>query len=264
MNRHLRIGAAVLTAVVLAAAVLDIGGLRSRLLGGAAGPAFRSLAVLPVANLSGDPAQEYFTDGMTDALIADLSKISSLRITNRMSVMQYKNAKKPLLDYIERGGTLVIQYNVASGVLALVAAKVGATHVVAVDISPRAVENTRLNCRLLEFQDVVAVPDAGDLFEPVGDERFDLVVFNPPWMQGRAVTLYDTEGDIVASLSEYWIPPAKFVQYNIFQALGIDLEMHTSIEVHVVSGGPVAGYASEIDNRTQDPILVPAVVPASP
>ena len=54
------------------------------------------------------------------------------------------------------------------------------------------------------------------------------------------------------------------MQYNIFQALGIDEEMHASIEVHVVSGGPVAVYASEIDNRTQDPILVPAVVPASP
>jgi PKD repeat protein len=79
-----------------------------------------------------------------------------------------------------------------------------------------------------------------------------------------SVTLYDTEGDIVASLSDYWIPPAKFVQYNIFQALGIDEEMHASIEVHVVSGGPVAVYASEIDNRTQDPILVPAVVAASP
>jgi len=63
---------------------------------------------------------------------------------------------------------------------------------------------------------------------------------------------------------EYWIPPGKFVQHNIFQALGLDdQEIHASIEVHVVSGGPVAVYASEIDNRTQDPILVPAMTPES-
>ncbi len=80
-----------------------------------------------------------------------------------------------------------------------------------------------------------------------------------------ALTLYDPAGEVIAFLPEYWIPPSKFVQYNIFEALGIgDMEVHASIELHVVSGGPVAVYASEIDNRTQDPILVPAVVAASP
>jgi len=79
-----------------------------------------------------------------------------------------------------------------------------------------------------------------------------------------SVTLYDTEGGIAAYLPEHWIPPGKFVQHNIFQALGLDdQEIHASIEVHVVSGGPVAVYASEIDNRTQDPILVPAMTPES-
>jgi eukaryotic-like serine/threonine-protein kinase len=56
----------------------------------------RSLAVLPLDNLSGDPEQEYFADGMTDQLTADLSSISTLRVISRTSVMQYKRARKPL------------------------------------------------------------------------------------------------------------------------------------------------------------------------
>jgi len=52
--------------------------------------------VLPLANLSGDPEQDYFSDGMTDALIAELGQIGSLRVISRTSVMQYKGAKRPL------------------------------------------------------------------------------------------------------------------------------------------------------------------------
>jgi TolB-like protein/predicted Ser/Thr protein kinase len=88
--------ATALVIIVAVLAALDVGGLRGRLLGGAAAPQFRSLAVLPVANLSGDPQQEYFTDGMTDALITDLSKIGALKVISRTSVMQYKGVKKPL------------------------------------------------------------------------------------------------------------------------------------------------------------------------
>ncbi len=55
-----------------------------------------TLAVLPLANLSGDPEQDYFADGMTEALIADLAKIGALRVISRTSAMQYKGAKKPL------------------------------------------------------------------------------------------------------------------------------------------------------------------------
>ena len=57
-----------------------------------------SLAVLPLANLSGDPTQDYFADGMTEALIAGLAKVRALRVTSRTSVMQYKGTRKPLLD----------------------------------------------------------------------------------------------------------------------------------------------------------------------
>jgi TolB-like protein/DNA-binding winged helix-turn-helix (wHTH) protein/Flp pilus assembly protein TadD len=56
----------------------------------------RSLAVLPLENLSGDASQEYFADGMTDELIATLGHISALRVISRTSVMPYKRARKPL------------------------------------------------------------------------------------------------------------------------------------------------------------------------
>src|SRR5262245_22475973 len=59
-------------------------------------PQIKSLAVLPLENLSGDPAQEYLADGMTDALIGDLAKIGALRVISRTSAMRYKGAKKPL------------------------------------------------------------------------------------------------------------------------------------------------------------------------
>jgi non-specific serine/threonine protein kinase len=55
-----------------------------------------ALAVLPLTNLSGDPAQEYFADGMTEALITDLAKIGALRVISRTSVMQFKGARMPL------------------------------------------------------------------------------------------------------------------------------------------------------------------------
>jgi len=56
----------------------------------------RSLAVLPLANLSDDPAQEFFAEGMTDELINRLMKIETLRVCSRTSAMAYKGVKKPL------------------------------------------------------------------------------------------------------------------------------------------------------------------------
>ncbi|MFN2513828.1 MAG: tetratricopeptide repeat protein, partial [Pyrinomonadaceae bacterium] len=56
----------------------------------------KSLAVLPLENLSGDTSQDYFADGMTESLITHLAKFSALRVISRPSVMQYKGARKPL------------------------------------------------------------------------------------------------------------------------------------------------------------------------
>ena len=58
----------------------------------------RSLAVLPLDNLSGDPEQDYFADGMTEALITQLTKISALRVSSRTSVMRFKGTRKPVDD----------------------------------------------------------------------------------------------------------------------------------------------------------------------
>jgi len=58
------------------------------------GSAIRSLAVLPLENLSGDPAQDYFADGMTEILITELGKISALRVISRQSMIGYKGTKK--------------------------------------------------------------------------------------------------------------------------------------------------------------------------
>ena len=59
-------------------------------------PEIKSLAVLPLQNLSGDPAQEYFADGMTETLISSLAQISALRVISRTSVMSFKGTQKPL------------------------------------------------------------------------------------------------------------------------------------------------------------------------
>lgn len=75
---------------------LDIGGVRQRWLFRASLPVIHSLAVLPLVNLSNDPNQEYFSDGMTDALITDLAQFSSLKVISRTSSMQYKQTKKSL------------------------------------------------------------------------------------------------------------------------------------------------------------------------
>jgi TolB-like protein/DNA-binding winged helix-turn-helix (wHTH) protein/Tfp pilus assembly protein PilF len=80
-------------ALVLSLSMLAIKLFRSR---GHAPAEIRSLAVLPLENLSADASQSYFADGMTDELITDLAQISALRVISRTSVMVYKGARKPL------------------------------------------------------------------------------------------------------------------------------------------------------------------------
>jgi len=77
---------------------LNVGGWRDRLTGHPLPAQIRSLAVLPFANLSGDPEQDYVADGMTDALITDLSQIHTLRVISRTSVLRYQASRKPLVE----------------------------------------------------------------------------------------------------------------------------------------------------------------------
>src|SRR5271156_2936280 len=58
----------------------------------------RSIAVLPLENLSGNPAQEYFPDGMTDELITELARTQGLRVISKTSVMQYKGVHRPMKE----------------------------------------------------------------------------------------------------------------------------------------------------------------------
>ncbi len=76
--------------------VSNVGGWRERLRGRASPEAIRSLAVLPLENLSHDGEQDYLADGMTEELITELSKISALRVISRTSVMRFKGTHQPL------------------------------------------------------------------------------------------------------------------------------------------------------------------------
>ena len=71
---------------------------------GTAAPVIQAVAVLPLQNLSGDPEQEYFADGMTEALITDLAKIGALKVISRSSAMRFKRTKEPLADIARQLG----------------------------------------------------------------------------------------------------------------------------------------------------------------
>ena len=71
---------------------------------GGAPPSIRSLAVLPLENLSGQKDQEYFTLGMTEAVISQLAKIASLSVVSRTSVMQYTGVRMPMAEIASKLG----------------------------------------------------------------------------------------------------------------------------------------------------------------
>jgi TolB-like protein/DNA-binding winged helix-turn-helix (wHTH) protein/Tfp pilus assembly protein PilF len=100
-RRRIALTAGALVALLVALLGLSVAGLRERAMkaiGVLREPPLRiqSIAVLPLENLSHDPEQEYFADGMTEALITDLGKISALRVISRTSVMHYKRTVKTL------------------------------------------------------------------------------------------------------------------------------------------------------------------------
>jgi methylase of polypeptide subunit release factors len=90
----------------------------------------------------------------------------------------------------DAAGAHVLDMGTGSGVLALVAAQAGA-QVVATDNSLHAVQNAKLNVERLGLGDQVEVRGPADLFDSVAGERFDVVIFNAPWVYGKPKTLYD-------------------------------------------------------------------------
>ena len=96
-RRPWRLAGAVAAAVLLVIGVFVVGRGRLRALEpGSSSTPLRAIAVLPLRNLSGDTAQEYFADGITDAVTTDLAQIENLQVISVTSAMQYKGAKKPL------------------------------------------------------------------------------------------------------------------------------------------------------------------------
>jgi TolB-like protein/Tfp pilus assembly protein PilF/predicted Ser/Thr protein kinase len=96
LQKRLALGAGALLAAVAALLAWNVAGLRERMLGRATAPRIESLAVLPLENLSRDPEQDYFADGMTDELITGLAKVGHLRVISRTSVMRYKTTTEPV------------------------------------------------------------------------------------------------------------------------------------------------------------------------
>ncbi|MGH9601497.1 MAG: tetratricopeptide repeat protein [Terriglobales bacterium] len=94
-GRRLLLPSLAVTTLLVALLGFNVGGIRDRVWPKGPAPPIRAIAVLPLENLSGDPNQDYFADGMTDALITDLAKIGSLRVISRTSVMRYKGTTTP-------------------------------------------------------------------------------------------------------------------------------------------------------------------------
>ncbi|MCU1318390.1 MAG: hypothetical protein JWN63_3712 [Candidatus Acidoferrum typicum] len=91
---HARAAALVALALALAAGLIWMGRERTTIQSASASRGIRSLAVLPLQNFSGNPEQDYLSDGMTEALIARLSAIHGLRVISRTSAMQFKGTRK--------------------------------------------------------------------------------------------------------------------------------------------------------------------------
>lgn len=96
--RHPRSVAITVTAIVVLLGGLLITGYGRWKSRGFVARQITSIAVLPLANLSADPSQEYFSDGMTDAIISELSRATALKVISRTSVMRYKNTNKPVSE----------------------------------------------------------------------------------------------------------------------------------------------------------------------
>jgi TolB-like protein/DNA-binding winged helix-turn-helix (wHTH) protein/Tfp pilus assembly protein PilF len=97
---------ATLVLLLIAAGVFgfNIAGLRDRVFAKSKIGPIHSIAVLPLANLSGDPSEDYYADGMTDEVITALAQNPALRIVSRTSTMQFKGVNKPLREIAQALG----------------------------------------------------------------------------------------------------------------------------------------------------------------
>ncbi len=102
LPRALVTAGVVIVAILVAASYLYLGRTKP------AAPPIASLMVLPLANLSGDANQEYFSDGMTNALITGLAQLGSIKVISRTSIMRYKKTDKSLPEgTVQRSGDRV-------------------------------------------------------------------------------------------------------------------------------------------------------------
>jgi len=89
-----RVWAAALVVLLIGVSIIGLNRLREKIGSNTTAAGVQSLAVLPLENATGDASQDYFASGITDALIAGISKVQVLRVMSRQAVMKYKNSGK--------------------------------------------------------------------------------------------------------------------------------------------------------------------------
>ena len=93
-RHHFTVSNTALATVAAVAIIAAVWGWKDRVVGGFTEHPIRSIAVLPLANLMGDPDQDYFVEGMHDAIISNLARLSALKVISRTSAMLYKDSDK--------------------------------------------------------------------------------------------------------------------------------------------------------------------------
>ena len=121
-----------------------------------------------------------------DALSETITVLPHVYIPSDQSVINMFTDKRA-----EIAGKRVLDMGTGTGVLALLAARLGASEATASDNNANAVENARLNVTRFGMEDVVRVRGPSELFEGLPGEAFDVILFNAPWVHGKAETLYD-------------------------------------------------------------------------
>jgi TolB-like protein/DNA-binding winged helix-turn-helix (wHTH) protein len=197
----------VLVSLVVSLAV-NFPRLRDRLLGGGTSPRITSLAVLPLQNLTGDPQQDYFVDGMTEELITTVGKIRGLRVISRTSVMRYKRTDKPLTEIAK---DLNVDAVVEGAVLrAGDRVRITAQLIQASTDRHLWAETYDRNLRdVLTLQSEVARDIAGEIKSEVAPQKQERLASQRPvnpeayalYLQGRALRGRDTDGDNRAAIA---------------------------------------------------------------